>query len=145
MQYPKQIIYNRKKQPEYHNEVPLIGDILWFLTNMRIVAWRNQVSGKWSPRKKKHIKEKYVRTGVSDILGIFPATAGQLAGHSLAVECKTINDRLTLDQKIFLKDINDNGGVGLKAESVNDVIDKLTEIDYIKVEGDNITVVNDKR
>ena len=56
--------------------------------------------------------------GISDILGIWE-------GRFLAIEIKTKTGRVSDHQKEFLRCINQFGGLGFVARSVDDVIDKL--------------------
>lgn len=68
------------------------------------------------------------RKGVSDILGIVTQTVrledGSRAtfGNLLAIECKTRTGRVSDDQKAFLKEINDRGGIALVVHSVDELI-----------------------
>jgi hypothetical protein len=62
--------------------------------------------------------------GVSDIIGIL---TDEKTGHGifLAIEVKRPGQKLRPDQEKFLQRVNDAGGIGFKAESVQDVIDRL--------------------
>jgi hypothetical protein len=53
--------------------------------------------------------------GMSDILGILPD------GRALAVECKTVNGKLSDFQNEFLNAIRRNNGIAIVARSVDDV------------------------
>jgi hypothetical protein len=62
--------------------------------------------------------------GVADILGIL---TDDNTGHGifLAIEVKRPGQKLRPDQERFLKRVNDAGGIGFMASSVQDVIDRL--------------------
>jgi len=57
--------------------------------------------------------------GVSDILGVLPD------GRFLAIEVKTRRGRLTQRQKFFLAAVNQKGGLGFVARSLDDVVELL--------------------
>ncbi len=59
------------------------------------------------------------RPGVSDILGVLPG------GRFLAIEVKTRRGRLTRRQKAFLSSVNQKGGLGFVARSLEDVVETL--------------------
>ena len=59
------------------------------------------------------------RPGVSDILGVLPD------GRFLAIEVKTRRGRLTQRQKGFLAAVNQKGGLGFVARSLDDVVELL--------------------
>src|SRR5260221_14020117 len=61
----------------------------------------------------------YQINGVSDILGILNG------GRFLAIEVKSKRGVLTIEQKIFLEEINHAGGIAFMAKSVDDVISQL--------------------
>lgn len=56
--------------------------------------------------------------GVPDILGIFK-------GRLLGIEVKTATGKLSPEQERFIQNINDAGGIGFMARSVDDVIETL--------------------
>lgn len=64
-------------------------------------------------------KSKYLRNGISDILGIWK-------GQMLAIEVKVLGNKPTEEQKNFIKDVNESGGIGFIAYSLDDVMKKLT-------------------
>lgn len=57
--------------------------------------------------------------GISDILGIMPN------GKLLAIEVKTKAGKLSVEQKIFLDEINKRGGLAFMARSIEDVTSNL--------------------
>ena len=58
--------------------------------------------------------------GVSDIIAIEPKT-----GRIICIEVKTAKGILSPHQERFLQNINDAGGIGFCARSMDDVIEKL--------------------
>jgi len=56
--------------------------------------------------------------GISDILGVYK-------GRFLAIEVKRPGGRVSPEQRAFIERINDEGGIGFVAYSVDDVVDKL--------------------
>ncbi len=65
--------------------------------------------------------------GVADIIGCLPG------GQFLAIEVKSKVGRLSPDQKIFLKTVNDLGGKAFMARSVEDVeFNLICEIQRMK-------------
>lgn len=119
----------RNNEIVYTNESPLITHILGTLGNIRIKAWRNNTTGIWDAKKKKWRKFKNQLRGVSDILGILPD------GKFLAIECKTKNTARSKEQQDFIVDINNTGGTGLFAMTVDDVLEILKEKKYIEWDG----------
>ncbi len=65
-----------------------------------------------------------VKKGISDLIGIMPLN-GKAPGVFLAIEIKTERGRLSENQENFLRSINESGGIGFVARSVQDVIDNL--------------------
>lgn len=67
-------------------------------------------------------KSPYRIKGVSDILGILPD------GRLFAIEVKAGKNTATPEQKEFIKQINDRGGVAFVARSIDDVKFNLENI-----------------
>lgn len=57
---------------------------------------------------------KYYKRGTADILGIYK-------GKFLAIEVKSEKGRPSIHQKIFLEQVNKEGGLGFIARSIDDV------------------------
>ncbi|MDR1318958.1 MAG: VRR-NUC domain-containing protein [Treponema sp.] len=87
-----------------------------------IYHWRNSVGsvqirpGQWY---------RFGKIGSSDILGLLPG------GRFLAVECKAQNGRLSPEQKQFLAEIRDLGGLAVVAKSWTDIDRALREGGYV--------------
>ena len=62
---------------------------------------------------------RYAFTGCADLLG--QLTTGQL----LAIECKRAGGKARAEQKIFLQQVRDAGGLALLARSIADVQDGI--------------------
>lgn len=94
--------------------------ILQFLTMNRIYNFRQNVG----TMKVNGRPIKFGHAGQSDILGMLPG------GRFLAVECKSSTGRPSPAQVDFLAMINDQGGVGILAYSLDDVIKRLRAEGY---------------
>ena len=96
--------------------------ILDYLAFLPGVYWKNNTVGVYDPVKKVHRKPgKHHRNGVSDILGITND------GCFVAIEVKTKKGRLSDNQKKFIEDINNNGGIAFVARSIEDVKSRLVK------------------
>jgi len=87
-------------------EVEITRGILKTLKAMNIFAWKV-----W--------QGPFSKPGISDILGCLPD------GRMLAVEVKNSNGKITEHQQRFLDEVNQAGGLGFIAKSVEDVIREL--------------------
>jgi penicillin-binding protein-related factor A (putative recombinase) len=78
--------------------------------------WRNNNGGVFDPTKKVYRLNRSIFTpkGISDILGIYKT-------KMVAIEVKRPKCYATKEQKIFLKQIQDLGGIAFVARSVEDV------------------------
>jgi penicillin-binding protein-related factor A (putative recombinase) len=56
--------------------------------------------------------------GISDILGVYE-------GRFLAIEVKRPGGRVSSEQRAFIERVNEEGGVGFVAYSVDDVVKRL--------------------
>lgn len=56
--------------------------------------------------------------GSSDLIGFY-------RGRFLAIECKSARGRPTEEQQNFLDEVTRNGGIGIVARSVEDVLERL--------------------
>ena len=103
-------------QPEKKIE----NDILVFLRTIGVYCWKNQSVGIYDPVKKIYRKSNNVFhiKGVADIIGI-------IQGRFLAIEVKTPAGSLTPEQRIFLAKINEEGGIGFVARSVEQAAENL--------------------
>lgn len=107
--------------------------ILEYLASRQdVFAWRSQSTGLYDPVSGTWRKMRGVGRiqGVSDILGILGAPLiqdGFLAplGRLLAIEVKSRYGKPTVEQEAFLLQVNNRGGVGFLARSVEDVAEAL--------------------
>lgn len=103
-------------------EKEIQNQILSFLRSIGVHCWQVYNGSVYDSVKKTYRKSRspyYVR-GVSDILGI-------LDGRFLAIEVKSEKGRLTDEQRVFLRRINDEGGVGIVGRSVKQVALELAK------------------
>lgn len=96
--------------------------ILHFLNAfLGVRAYKIQTTGVYDANRGCFRKRgKYVRKGMSDIIGI-------VEGRFLAIEVKSENGTLTPDQKSFILDVNESGGIAFVARSIQDVVTNLTK------------------
>lgn len=72
--------------------------------------------------KRGHYLRYGLGTGSSDLIG------WTNKGRFLAIEVKTDKGRVTEEQENFLDQVNLSGGIGFVARSVQDVVDKLSNL-----------------
>lgn len=85
------------------------------------MSWKCQTVGIYDTQRGRFRKPgMWFRRGVSDILGIYK-------GKFLAIEVKSLKGRLSLEQKVFIDEINAEGGIAFMARSIEDVESKLKE------------------
>ncbi len=102
-------------------EKEIQNSILEYLAYRKdVFAWPNQSVGIFDPVRKVFRKShsKHHLNGVSDILGIY-------RGKPLAIEVKTKIGKVSPDQRDFLHQFGEEGGVCFVARSVQDVTDHL--------------------
>lgn len=100
------------------NHAALVKACLEWLHLNGIAAWPQNVGAKLVPATATN-KRRFVRfghPGLSDIGGIL------LGGKALYVECKVGRDKVKPDQECFLAMVNEFGGVGIVARSVDDLL-----------------------
>lgn len=119
---------NSKDQIRPLSEKEIENSILEFLKYKGIISWKNNTTGIYDPNGKRfRSKSKYDRNGVSDILGILPD------GRFLAIEVKRSSQARTRpSQRLFIEDINNNGGLAFVAFSMDCVVNNLKE--YLKIQ-----------
>jgi hypothetical protein len=95
-------------------------DIFIFLQSIGVFCWKCDRHGTFDPVKKVFRKSHnpFRINGVADILGI-------IDGRMLAIEVKSATGRLTDEQRVFLRRINEEGGVGIVGRSAKDVAAEL--------------------
>jgi len=90
--------------------------ILQYLKARGIYCWIHNNVGIKKPNG------QYIPTGllgISDILGIYDD------GRFLSIEVKRPGGKCSEHQNLFIRNINERGGIAFKAESLEDVISKL--------------------
>lgn len=83
-------------------------------------VWRQNTIGVFDVEKKVFRKNKNTKKGVSDIIGFHKLTA-----KFIAVEIKIGNDKLSLHQSIFLKDVEKANGTALVVRSFDDYLEQM--------------------
>lgn len=109
----------RLKKPKLkeHDRESLVLD---WLNKNGIFAWKAKTMGTWDAEKGIYRKlGKFSLRGVSDILGVIEG------GLFLAIEMKTPEGKLSIEQKAFLNKINRMGGKAFVARNISDVINNL--------------------
>lgn len=109
-------------------ESDLVAAVIQWLRYHRIFAWRQNNTAVFDKRSRSFRRFQGLR-GVSDILGVLPD------GRFLAIECKVGTRPLTDDQKKFLRQIENNGGLSLVVRSLADLKRHLSS--YIFVQEEN--------
>lgn len=100
-------------------EKELQNEIIEFLKIIGVYCWYQNTVGVYDPTKKAFRRQsKHSMKGVADILGI-------IQGRMLAVEVKTPTGSISPEQRIFLAQINSNGGIGFIARSVEQCASQL--------------------
>ena len=91
----------------------------WLQLQPHCLAWPTASVGLYDPIKKIHRRPaKHFRRGLSDVIGIW-------RGAPLAIEVKTRLGRATHEQKLFIHEFVEQGGIGFIARSLEDVINAL--------------------
>ena len=98
-------------------------DIVRYLKIQGAFVWVNVSAGIWDPKKGFFRKQNGygMLNGVSDILGIYK-------GLFIAIEVKRKPNKATQEQEFFLSEVNRNGGVGMVAYCLEDVIERFSKI-----------------
>lgn len=96
------------------------NDILVFLDSIGIYCWQTYGGAVFDPIKKVYRKPKsrFTRAGVADILGI-------VSGRVLAIEVKSATGRISPEQRVFIRCIQEAGGIAFVARSVEQVAVEL--------------------
>lgn len=109
-------------QKSLEKESDIQKAILRYLELKKIYAWTNKTTGTWDV-KGNFFRKGSTLKGVSDILGILKG------GKFLAIEIKKKGNYASQEQKLFIKNINDRGGIAFVAYSIDDVILNLKTVD----------------
>lgn len=100
-------------------EKQIENQILGFLKSRRILAFKIKSVGTYDPALKKfRAASPWYRKGVSDILGIYQ-------NKFMAIEVKSSKGKLSIEQRQFIDEVKENGGIAFVARSVEDVQEKL--------------------
>lgn len=109
----------RLKQTEKQIEI----QILQMLRLCNVFCWKMDRQGTFDPKLKsfRTNRNPFKIKGVSDILGILPN------GQFLAIEVKSEKGKLSKEQQAFLDNVKLNGGVGVVAKNISQVVEGLRE------------------
>jgi hypothetical protein len=107
------------KAPTPENKIK--AEVLKYLKLRHIYCWSNP-SGAVRIRPGKFMS--FGKKGSADIIGLLPG------GKFLAIETKSLDGRLSPDQREFLADVKALGGLAIVARSYRDVETALTEAGY---------------
>lgn len=94
------------------------NQICYYLKSRGIFFWSQNNVGIYDPVRKRFRKSHnpFRIKGVSDILGVLPC------GRLLCIEVKTKRGYPTPEQKLFIENVNLNGGLAFIARNIDDVI-----------------------
>jgi penicillin-binding protein-related factor A (putative recombinase) len=93
----------------------LENQILEYLQSQGIWTFKVKTTGTFDPKTRGFRRTgKWYKKGVSDILGIYK-------GKFLAIEVKIKGSYPAPNQRIFLQDVLNNGGISFVARSIEDV------------------------
>ncbi len=117
----------RKPAAAVRSETDIQREILDFLRECGVFAWRNNTVGVYDQRKKCYRKNPMQMKGAADIIGIIPyiTDQGSTLGRMLAIEVKSPGGQVSDEQRIFLTRIIDNGGIAFVARSVKQAAEQL--------------------
>lgn len=93
-------------------------DILKYLRANNIYCWPNKTQGTYNPTLKRFMAGHTFK-GPSDVLGILDT------GQFLAIEVKSKTGKLSPEQKDFLQNINQRGGVAFMCRSLEECIELI--------------------
>ena len=81
--------------------------IIDYLRVKGVFCWENRTQGTYDPTRKQFRRNnsKYFLKGVSDILGVLPD------GSFLAIEVKRPGGKISIEQSMFIGNINKNKGI----------------------------------
>lgn len=87
-------------------------------------AWRQNNAGVYDQKIKRYRKPpKTAIKGVPDVIGF-----NKKSGVFIGVEVKIGKDKLSVEQRYFLEELNVSGGIGIVAKSIDDFIEKYNQI-----------------
>lgn len=110
---------------EKETESAIQKGILDYLGMKRgVVAWRNNSGTAQVKMGTKDYWMKLAPKGTPDIIGYLPD------GKFLGIEVKKKGGVVSIEQQDFLDDLNERGGLGFVAYSIDDVVDTLKNYGY---------------
>lgn len=98
--------------------------ILDYLKLKHILCFKHRNVGIFRKDTNAYIPLAFGEKGISDILGCLPANS-KYPGRFIAIEVKRPKGKLSPDQIAFIQSVNNSGGIGFLADSLDTVIDTL--------------------
>lgn len=102
------------------SEADILREVLRYLANMRVVAWRNNVGAVSATYNGRTRLVRFGTPGLSDVIGIVPGT-----GQLFACELKSAKGRVSPHQQGFLAQVDAAGGKAFVARDVATVAKEL--------------------
>jgi len=98
-------------------------EIFDFLKSIGVFCFKCDRTGIFDPIKKtfRSNRNPHRIKGIADILGIAPG------GRFLAIEVKSADGRLSKEQRLFLRSVQDAGGIAFVARSVKQAAIELSK------------------
>lgn len=96
-------------------ETNIVHAILDWLHWNKFMVWRNNAGAHFVTKKGKEYMIRMSPKGVPDIIGL------SKQGNFIGIEVKKKGNKPTVEQAQFLSYVNDSGGIGLLAYSIDDV------------------------
>lgn len=104
---------------KHQKESDIQKAIIDYLKLKKYVVFKHRNVGIYKKDSDRYIPLPKSELGISDIIGCSPS------GKFLAIEVKKPGGKATDDQIKFIKSIVDNGGIGMIAYSIDDVMSKI--------------------
>lgn len=103
------------------SEKQIETNILSFLEEIGVFAWKNNSNAVYDPTRKvfRKAKSRFILKGVADILGLLPS------GNMLAIEVKSKIGRPSPEQLRFIATIQKHGGIAFISRSVMQTFEQL--------------------
>ncbi|WP_448529177.1 VRR-NUC domain-containing protein [Raineya sp.] len=99
--------------------------IILYLNAFGCVAWRQNNAGVWDAKKQCYRKNQFSRRGIPDIVGYRKSD-----GKAIFVEVKSGKDRLSAEQKEFLREARENNCIAIVAKNFDDFEEQWKKNNY---------------
>ena len=101
------------------------SDILRYFELDRRIAWAVRMNVGGMTTESPNGNQRFIKFGFKGCADILGQTSKAYDGRFLACECKSTTGKPTDDQKAFLSNVNNNGGIGFVARSVQEAQSEL--------------------